>query len=253
MNAQGKVLAVVGGKAITDEDVQRTLMNLGARAQQYNNPKGRQVILDQLINKELIFLDARKNLLEMDPEFKEELEQLKKELLSNFYVEKFLRDVKVKEEDVRKYFQEHPEEFAGEETVSARHILVESEEKAKDILAKIQAGEVTFEDAAKAFSTCPSAQHGGDLGEFGRGQMVPEFDSACFSMSEGEVRGPVKTQFGYHLIKLEKKNEAKPVTFEKVREDLTQKLLADAQQKAYQSKMNQLRILYPVDHSGILS
>ena len=253
MNAQGKVLAVVGGKAITDEDVQRTLMNLGARAQQYNNPKGRQVILDQLINKELIFLDAKKNLLEMDPEFKEELEQLKKELLSNFYVEKFLRDVKVKEEDARKYFQDHPEEFAGEETVSARHILVESEEKAKDILAKIQAGEVTFEDAAKAFSSCPSSQHGGDLGEFGRGQMVPEFDSACFSMSEGEVSGPVKTQFGYHLIKLEKKNEAKPVTFEKVRDELMQKLLADAQQKAYQSKMNQLRILYPVDHSGILS
>lgn len=252
MNAQSKVLAVVGGKAITDEDVQRTLMNLGQNAAQYNNPKGKQVILEQLINKELIFMDAKKNLLEMDAEYKAELEKLKKELLSNFYVEKFLREVKVKPEEIQAYFNEHPEEFAGEETVSASHILVESEDKAKDILGKIQSGEMTFEDAAKAFSTCPSSQRGGDLGEFGRGQMVPEFDTTCFEMAEGELRGPIKTQFGFHLIRLDKKNEAKPLTLEEIRPHLEQKLLAEAQQKAYQSKMNQLRILYPVDHSGIL-
>ncbi len=252
MNAQNKVLAVVGGKAITDEDVQRTLMNLGQNAQHYNNPQGKQVILEQLINKELIYMDAKKTLLEMDAEYKAELEKLKKELLSNFYVEKFLRDVKVKDEEIKKYFDEHPEEFAGEETVSASHILVESEEKAKDIYAKIQSGEMTFEDAAKAFSSCPSSQRGGDLGEFGRGQMVPEFDKACFEMAVGEMRGPVKTQFGFHLIRLDKKNEAKALTLEEVKGPLSQKLLSEAQQKAYQSKMNQLRILYPVDHSGIL-
>ena len=105
MDTQNKVLAVVGGKAITEADVQRTLMNLGQRAQQYNNPQGKQAILEQLINKELIFMDAKKNLLEMDAEYKAELEKLKKELLSNFYVEKFLRDVKVKDEEVKKYFR----------------------------------------------------------------------------------------------------------------------------------------------------
>ena len=252
MDTQNKVLAVVGGKAITEADVQRTLMNLGQRAQQYNNPQGKQAILEQLINKELIFMDAKKNLLEMDAEYKTELEKLKKELLSNFYVEKFLRDVKVKDEDIKKYFEEHKEEFVSQETVSASHILVETEEKAKDVLAKIESGEMTFEDAAKAFSTCPSSQRGGDLGEFGKGQMVPEFDKACFEMEVGELRGPVQTQFGFHLIRLDKKNEAKPVTLEDVKDELSQHLLAEAQQKAYQSKMNQLRILYPVDHSGIL-
>ncbi len=252
MDAQNKILAVVGGKTITEADVQKTLMNLGQRAQQYNNPQGKQAILEQLINKELIFMDAKKNLLEMDAEYKTELEKLKKELLSNFYVEKFLRDVKVKDEDIHKYFEEHKEEFISQETVSASHILVESEEKAKDILTKIQSGEMTFEDAAKAFSTCPSSQRGGDLGEFGKGQMVPEFDKACFEMEVGEMRGPVQTQFGFHLIRLDKKNQAKPVAFEDVKDELSQHLLAEAQQKAYQSKMNQLRILYPVDHSGIL-
>ncbi len=252
MNGQNKVLAVVGGRTITEEDVQRTLMNLGQRAQQYNSPQGRQVILDQIINKELVLMDAKKNLYEHDAEFKAELEKLKNELLANFYVDKVLRDVKVGESEVKKYFDEHAEEFQGEESVKASHILVETEEKAKDILAKIEKGEMTFEDAAKAFSSCPSSQQGGDLGEFGRGQMVPEFDSACFEMAVGELRGPVKTQFGFHLIRLDAKNEAKPLTFEQVKNQLHDKLLSEAQQKAYQSKMNQLRILYPVDMSGIL-
>ena len=252
MNNQSKVLAVVGGKAITEADVQNTLMNLGSRAAQYNNPQGRQVILDQIINKELVLMDAKKNLMEHDAEFKAELEKLKKELLANFYVDKFLREVKVSESEMKAYYDAHGEEFAGEETVSARHILVEDEARAMDLLDKIQKGEMTFEEAAKGFSTCPSSERGGDLGEFGRGQMVPEFDTACFEMAEGEVRGPVKTQFGYHLIRLDKKNAAKPVSFEEAKAQLHQKLLAEAQQKAYQSKMNQLRILYPVDHSGIL-
>lgn len=252
MNAQNKVLAVVNGKAITEEDVQRTLINMGPRAQQYNSPQGRQILLDQMINKELVLTDAKKNLMEHDAEFKAELDKLKNELLANFYVEKLLREVSVKDEDVKKYFEEHSEEFAGEETVSARHILVETEEKAQDILGKIQRGELTFEEAAKAYSSCPSSERGGDLGEFGRGQMVKEFDEACFAMAEGEVRGPVQTQFGFHLIQLDKKNEAKPLTFEQAKGELTQKLLGEAQQKAYQSKMNQLRILYPVDHSGML-
>ena len=227
-------------------------MNLGQRAPQYNNPQGKKVLLEQMINKELILLDAKKNLMEHDAEFKAELEKLKNELLANFYVDKALRQVKVSDDEIKKYYDEHPEEFQGEETVSARHILVETEEQANDVLARIQKGEMSFEDAAKAFSSCPSSQQGGDLGEFGRGQMVAEFDTACFEMEEGEVRGPVKTQFGFHLIKLEKKNPAKAYTLEEAKPALQQKLLGEAQQKTYQSKINQLKILYPVDYSGIL-
>ena len=143
MNNQSKVLAVVGGKAITEEDVQRTLMNLGSRAAQYNSPQGKQIILDQIINKELVVMDAKKNMMEHDAEFKAELEKLKKELLANFYVDKFLRDVKVSDAEMQKYFEEHQEEFQGEETVSARHILVEDEARATDLLNQIQKGEMT--------------------------------------------------------------------------------------------------------------
>lgn len=84
---------------------------------------------------------------------------------------------------------------------SARHILVPTQEACEDLKSKITAGE-SFADLAKQHSTCPSGQKGGDLGQFGPGQMVKEFDAVVFSAPVGEVQGPVKTQFGYHLLEV---------------------------------------------------
>ena len=82
---------------------------------------------------------------------------------------------------------------------TARHILVDSEEKCKEVKAEIEDG-MDFGDAAQAHSNCPSSAQGGDLGKFGPGQMVPEFDKAIFNGDVGVLYGPIKTQFGYHLI-----------------------------------------------------
>lgn len=84
--------------------------------------------------------------------------------------------------------------------VTASHILVEQEFEAQDLVKKLDEG-VSFEELAKNHSNCPSGKSGGSLGEFGKGMMVPEFETAAFALKEGEVSGPIKTQFGYHLIK----------------------------------------------------
>jgi peptidyl-prolyl cis-trans isomerase C len=84
--------------------------------------------------------------------------------------------------------------------INAQHILVENEHEAQDLLTKIQGGE-EFESLAQNFSNCPSGKNGGNLGEFGKGQMVPNFESAAFALGVNEVSTPVRTQFGYHLIK----------------------------------------------------
>ena len=89
---------------------------------------------------------------------------------------------------------------------------------------KITSGEKEFEEAAKEFSTCPSGAQGGDLGEFGRGNMVKEFEEAAFAAEVGHVVGPVQTQFGYHLIKVEQKNDAKEADFEESKNRSKQKL-----------------------------
>ena len=243
-----KVLATVGGMPITEAEVDEFLASLGPRGQAYNNPEGRGIILEQLIGNKLLLLDAKRNLIEAEPAFKEQLAKLKDNLLASYAAEKVISTVSVSDKEARDYYEENKERFNQGETVNASHILVDSEEKALELLAKIKSGEVSFEDSAKENSSCPSGQQGGSLGDFGRGQMVPEFDVAVFSMEEGEItETPVKTQFGYHLIKLNKKNPATTPAFEEIASEIKQGLLGEKRQKAYESKINQLKILYPVD------
>lgn len=241
------ILAKVNGMAITSADIDKELAAMGPNGQQYNNPEGREALLEQLINKKLFLADAAKNLYEYDAVFKAELQKIKEDLLANFAITKAVENVKVTDEEAKKFYDENKATLLSGETVSASHILVDSEDKANEILKDITDGKISFEDAAKEHSSCPSSQNGGSLGEFGRGQMVPEFDSAVFSMKEGEITGPVKTQFGYHLIKLNSKNEAKEIAFEEIKEQIKARLLNDKQRAAYTSKINQLKILYPVD------
>lgn len=245
---QEKVLAKVGSSVITEADVNEFIAALGQRGASYNTPEGRRAVLNQLVNNKLLLLDAQRNLYEAEAAFRAELNKVKENLLINYAADKAIASANVTEDEVRKYYDEHINEMNSGETVEASHILVDSEEKAVEILAKIKSGEMTFEAAASEFSSCPSKENGGSLGEFGRGQMVPEFDKAVFEMNVGEIsEAPVKTQFGFHLIRLDKKNEAKPLDYSTVRDELYGMLQNEKKRKAYESKINQLKIMYPVD------
>ena len=247
MNNEAKILATVGGKPITEMDVEMMLMQMGQRASAYNNPQGRAMILEQLINSKLFLMDAQKNLYEREPAFKEQFTRVKEEMLSRYAVQKAVERVRVTDDEAKKYFEENPDQFAPEMTFNASHILVDTEEKAAEIAEQIKSGELTFEDAAMQFSSCPSKQNGGSLGEFGHGQMGPEFEAACEALEEGELSAPVQTQFGWHLIKLVSKGMGKPVEYKDVAEQLKEALMGEKQNAAYQSKINQLKILFPVD------
>ena len=243
-----KILANVGGMPITEEDVNEFLAGLGQRGAGYNNPEGRKVVLQQLIGNKLLLLDAKRNLLEGEAEFRAQLERVKDQLLTNYAGEKAIASVSVSEKDCEEYYAANPEKFMTDGTVNASHILVDTEEAALEILGKIEGGEVSFEDAAREYSSCPSKDAGGNLGEFGRGQMVPEFDTAVFSMEVGEVtKTPVKTQFGYHLIKLNSKTEAAAIPYAEISGEIMNALLLEKRRAAYESKINQLKIMYPVD------
>ena len=243
-----RILAKVGGLSILESEVNEMVMTLRQRGQNYDNPQGRAAILEQLIANKLLLIEAQKNLYEHNAAFKAQLEKVKEDMLINFAASKVLDDVKdATEEEVKKYYDENMDKFQKGESVNASHILVDSEDKANEILAKINAGEVSFEDAARENSTCPSKDNGGNLGEFTRGQMVPEFDEAVFSMEVGSVSSPVKTQFGYHIIKLISKQEASTYAFDEIKAQLTDMVNQEKKQAAFQSKINQLKILYPVD------
>jgi len=246
---ENKILAKVGTLTVTEAEVNEFILSLGRNGQNYNTKEGRAMVLSRLIDSKLFLLDAKRNLLEADPEFKAQLAKLKDSLLVNFAMEKAISAVKpATDAEVEKYYNENGERFESGESVEASHILVATEDEAKSVYAEIASGAISFEDAAKKYSSCPSKENGGSLGEFTRGQMVPEFDTAVFSMEVGTVTAePVKTQFGYHLIKLTKKNESTKAPLSEVKDSIREMLSAENQKKAYQSKVNQLKILYPVD------
>lgn len=244
---EDKVLASVGGKNITERDVDMMVMQMGQRGQNYNNPQGRAMLLDQLINRRLFLMDAMRNMYEREPAFKEQMARLKEDLLTSYAMQKALEMVKVTEDDAKAYYEANRDKFVAGTTFNASHILVDSEEKANAILAKIKSGEVTFEAAAAEHSSCPSGQNGGSLGDFASGQMVPEFENACAVMEVGTISDPVQTQFGFHLILLNKREAGGEMPYDEIKDNLMDALREEKQQAAYQSKVNQLKILYPVD------
>lgn len=243
-----KILAKVGALTVSEREVEEFIAELGQRGQRYNNPEGRRAVLEQIISSKLLLLDARHNLYETEPEFKAELAKVRENLLINYAGNKILAAVSVSDEDAKKFYDENPDKFNQGESVNADHILVKTEEEALEILAKIENGEISFADAAAKHSTCPSGQKGGNLGDFGRGQMVPEFETAAFALEVGEMtKSPVKTQFGYHLIKLNSKSESSVIPYEEIAEQLKEMLVGEKRREAYERKINQLKLLYPVD------
>ncbi len=247
MDMQNKILASVAGNPITEAELEMALASMGQRGQAYNNPQGRAVLLEQLIAQKLFLMDAQKNLMEREPEFKEQLKRVKEDMLTNYAIKKAVEKVRVTDDEIQKFYDENPDQFEAGTTYNASHILVETEEKAVEIAAQISAGEISFEDAARANSTCPSGQQGGELGDFGHGQMVPEFEQACDTLEVGEMSAPVQTQFGWHLVKLNKKEDGGKMELAEVKEQIHQALMQQKQQAAYQSRVNQLKLLFPVD------
>ena len=241
-----KILASVGGLNVTEADVAALMQSLGPRAERYASPEGQRALVEELVAQKLFLLDARKNLLEAQPEFRARLQQVKDQLLTEYAIKKAIERADVKEEEVRAFYDENLDKFTQGEQINASHILVETEEEALRIADEIKGGK-TFEEAAKAYSSCPSKDAGGNLGEFGRGQMVPEFEEAAFALEVGTVSAPVKTQFGYHLIRVNAKTEAKPISYNEARQSIYERLTAEKQQAAYRSRVAQLKIAYPVD------
>lgn len=241
---EAKVLAVVGGSEITENDVQNLMAGLQPQQQaQFASEEGQKRLLDELINQELFYLEAMDADLENDELFKREMEIARKTILKQMAMKNLLDSVKVEEADAKAYFEANASQFVEKETVHAKHILVKTKEEAEAVLAEIKEGKA-FEDAAKEHSTCPSNANGGDLGTFPRGQMVPEFEQAAFSLEVGLVSEPVETSFGFHLIRVEDKTEAKAQEFEAVKEQIVGQLTAMGQNQAYVEKTTELRGKY---------
>ncbi len=241
-----KVLAVVNGREITQLDVQRTLQSLGQAAMNYAGPDGEKKLVDELINQELFYAEALATELDKDDQFVAEMEEVKNNMLKQYFVRKLLADIEVSEDVVEAYYNENKVQFNKPDQAKASHILVDTEEQASDIMKEIEGG-LSFEEAASKYSKCPSNAQGGDLGFFGKGQMVPEFEEAVFAMEVGDLSAPVQTQFGFHLIKKTDAAEGGEAEFGEVRNTILQQLTVQKQNEIYYGKADALKEKYTVE------
>lgn len=242
-----KVLAVSAGHKITEQELNELIANYPPEQQVYfSSPQAKDELLEQLIGFHLFSKMAEEEKIKESKEYKETLAKMENELASHMAATSVIEKVALEEGEAKAYYEAHPDQFVSGAQVKAKHILVEDEAKAKAVAAELAEGKA-FEDAAAEYSTCPSKDKGGDLGYFGKGQMVPEFEQAAFAGEPGKVVGPVKTQFGYHLILVEDKKEKQRAEYEAIKDQLADKLLQQKKQSVYLQKINELEEKFGVE------
>ncbi len=162
------------------------------------------------------------------------LDDIKDNIVTNLQLEKILEPyIEISDEDISAYFEENKESLNEVEQVKASHILVETKEVADEVVTKINQGG-DFAELAKEYSIDTSnSGNGGDLGYFARGRMVPEFEAAAFSAEVGEISDPVESEFGFHIIKVEDKKEAKEANLADLKEDIRKTLFQNEMGTAY--------------------
>jgi parvulin-like peptidyl-prolyl isomerase len=246
---KGPYLAKVGDTVITQADFEREMKGLPEFVQKmFEGDSGREKFLDELIKRELLNKEALKKGLDKDSEYLKKLEDFKKITLVGLLLQKEIESkVKVSDQDVKDYYEKNKEKFAPVNQIRASHILVKTEEEAKKISERLKKGE-DFTQLAKKYSIdTVSAKNGGDLGFFSRGQMAPEFEAAASRLKPGEISDPIKTQFGYHIIKVTDKKMGQVVEFEKVKNLISQNLVAEKQKEFFDSYIEGLKKSYKVE------
>ena len=168
-------------------------------------------------------------------------DRLKDDMILKSYIEgEFYSKITVSNEDIEIFYKENEDKFISQDQVKASHILVKDEDKIKEINDKIKSGD-SFEEIAKENSECPSGQNGGDLGFFGKGKMVPEFETAAFSMDVNQISDPFRTDFGFHIIKVTDKQEGGKQSFSDVAPGIKNHLEQIRAQEIISKKIGDLR------------
>lgn len=236
--ASGGVVARVNGEAITSADMSMFYESLPAEFRQASMDALYGQLLEGLIDRKLLALAAREAGLLDDETVKERLAYVEDGVLQEVYLGQVI-DAEVNDQRLRAAYEALIASQAGNQEVHARHILLDSEDDAKAVIAALEAG-ADFAETARRRSTGPSAPNGGDLGYFTKEQMVPAFADAAFGLDAGAITTqPVETQFGWHVIKLEDRRAMAPPSFEALQVELrnqeTQAAIIELMRKLYAS------------------
>ncbi|MFA5899980.1 MAG: peptidylprolyl isomerase [Hyphomicrobium sp.] len=241
--AGDKVVATVDGKPITEADLKLADTEVGAELGQLPPEVKRRALVEYLVDNLLFANAAEAAKLGETAEFKKYMAYLRERALREQYFEKTLKGT-ISEDEAKKIYNARIAQLKPETEFAARHILVDSEAKAKELRAKIVAGEDFAKLATENSSDPVSKKDGGFLGYFGMGQMVPEFEAAVAKMQKGELSEPVKTAYGWHIIKLEDRRTKAPPNFDQVKETIMNSLAVRKAQEASAAMREKAKVEY---------
>lgn len=238
------VLARVNAKDIKLKDIlppQKAEYGHQLNTPYLKQPNFLKEMINEKINNSLFIDEAKRLKLDEKDDFKYMYNLFKDGLLGQAYAMDYVKDLKVTDEEMKAYYNENKERFKDiPERIRVRHILVADEAKASDILKRLKEGG-DFIELAKEYSICPSAKNGGDLGYFSRGRMAPLFEEAAFKLNTGETSDIVKTNFGYHIIKMEDRKKAGSSDFDDVKYEIEQSLIFQKRDKKIRELISTLR------------
>lgn len=226
VQAQNTVLAKVGDLTVTEEEVAFAQADMAQQFARIPEEQRKAAVLSALIDIKLLSLLAAKEGVDESAGYKSRIEFLKTRTLHNAYFQEKIVP-SISEEQIKERFDVEIKGMVPAKQISARHILLKTEEEALAVIKELEAGK-DFVEVAKEKSTGPSGPKGGDLGFFGKGQMVPEFEAAAFALEKGSItNAPVKTQFGFHVIKKEDERDEPLPTLEASKDAIRQFLFQE--------------------------
>lgn len=236
---EDKIYAVVNGENITEATIIVALRDPRVKFETLQKEQQKQV-LDNIIEQKILAQEAFKSKIIQSAVYKEELEKVKQNLAYQIWIRDLSKTITVEDKDVKSYFDANKEKYVKPLELKASHILVDTEKEAIEIIKTLSSTKdlkVAFSNTAKEKSIGPSAPTGGELGWFTEEKMLAEFSTAAAALKVGEfTKKAIKTQYGFHVIYLDDKKEATPLSFVSVEEKLKQELL----QKAFISKVEKI-------------
>lgn len=240
--APGPVIARYAGKELSTADAQQAMKRLPGPSRVYlSSPDRKRQFVDNLIVNELIFAEGERQGLTDDPEIVRQVDEFRERLV----VQRVMRDLRqrpeVSDEEARQKYDANPNLYSTTQ-VRASHILLKDEAEAKAVREQVVKNPASFADVAKEKSTdLGSGRRGGELGLFGAGRMVPEFEVVAFALKPGEISEVVKTQYGWHVILVTERKEGSVRPFEQVKAQIKSQMRNQQLQAQVDKYMNELR------------
>ena len=238
----GEVVATYKGHKLMSDRVAQEFERLPAPSRSYlTSPERKRQFIDNLVMTDLLFDEGQKAGYDKDPEIDRQVTDLRKRLVVQRVMRQYQTPPTIDDEQARAHYDQNPTLYSTTQ-IHASHILVKDEETARAILAEVKANPEKFADIAREKSTdAVSARKGGDLGTFGPGRMVPDFERVAFALKPGEMSDVVKTQYGYHIILINERKEGEQKPFDQVKEQIRATLRNRGMQDQVQGHFDQLK------------